>query len=852
MKIKPILLYASLSLLMLFASISLKAQNTNQQIPPIGKDGVSSQNTKMNIVGIERQFDVPTVQTPIFSAPSRVIQKSKAATYSMAQLAAMDSTTLVNTIMSISYWDLTDIYQYNQGAKDFYLNNDLMKALFNRLEKSGREFTATDMKQIPLLIEVLRAGPYLGFYYSDLAWVNSLESKSRFLPAFRAIMANPLFAWSPKHGLDAQDIPVQDQILAAVVGRGIGSGILAPDLMPKITSLLKQFNDQDLFRDPAKANVLWTYLGGVDYGLYADGYRSGKPANSQYYKTVEPFIDELARLAKYNSLCYADRNYLISSAIFWLGHNTGKFTEDKKVADILSECLALYPKNSDPWLETARTIGDGYASLVPGFDYAVIKQEIMANALPKKYSFDDGKLVFIAGENVDPDKIKMLYWATKEVKAQFLRNLATDQPINSGLRADSMLTAYVYNSPAEYKKYNTILYGLGTNNGGMYIESWGKFFTYERTIYESTYSLEDLFRHEFVHYLQGRFLCPGYFGESLYTGDRLTWIEEGSAEFNAGSSRTKGIPQRWSMVSNVNSSASSRMTLPEVVKAGYSSGFTFYTYAYVAFHFMYEKHRDVLYGLHKVVQDGNAANIDAYVKNFATTYAAEYLTYMSDVKKAQDTFDNPETSLDYYKNVSAKNHDELFNEIAVEASMTELQTSKYYSADFNTFELRGRITLGTSHGEAADRNAMDLKADAFLEQLSAKTWNGYKTLTAHFVKYVVDASNNATFEIVFKGLLPATLTGTETVKDAKAQLLQNYPNPAKGNTTIKFSTSSSSDVKLKLYTIDGKLVRVLLDRDMLSGDHSVEINVSSLANGVYYYKLDAENKSATSKMIVNN
>ena len=62
----------------------------------------------------------------------------------------------------------------------------------------------------------------------------------------------------------------------------------------------------------------------------------------------------------------------------------------------------------------------------------------------------------------------------------------------------------IYNSPAEYQ-FNRQLYGYETNNGGLYIEGTGTFFTYERTPEESIYSLEELFRHEFTHYLQGRY-----------------------------------------------------------------------------------------------------------------------------------------------------------------------------------------------------------------------------------------------------------------------------------------------------------------------------------------------------------
>ena len=92
----------------------------------------------------------------------------------------------------------------------------------------------------------------------------------------------------------------------------------------------------------------------------------------------------------------------------------------------------------------------------------------------------------------------------------------------------------IYNSTAEYQ-FNRQLYGYETNNGGLYIEGTGTFFTYERTPEESIYSLEELFRHEFTHYLQGRYEVPGYGDKGKYMKmKRLSWFEEGNAEFLQG------------------------------------------------------------------------------------------------------------------------------------------------------------------------------------------------------------------------------------------------------------------------------------------------------------------------------
>lgn len=131
-------------------------------------------------------------------------------------------------------------------------------------------------------------------------------------------------------------------------------------------------------------------------------------------------------------------------------------------------------------------------------------------------------MIIKAGDKVEESKIQRLYWASKEVKSQFHRIIGNDKPLEAG-NADDVLTMVIYNSPEEYK-LNRTLYGYSVDNGGIYIEGIGTFFTYERTPEESIYSLEELFRHEFTHYLQGRYLVPGLFNE----GDFIKEIAEES------------------------------------------------------------------------------------------------------------------------------------------------------------------------------------------------------------------------------------------------------------------------------------------------------------------------------------
>ena len=93
---------------------------------------------------------------------------------------------------------------------------------------------------------------------------------------------------------------------------------------------------------------------------------------------------------------------------------------------------------------------------------------------------------------------------------------------------------------------------------------------------------------------------------------------------------------------------------------------------------------------------------------------------------------------------------------------------------------------------------------------------------------------------------------TETFTDVNGEYLleQNIPNPAKDLTKIDFSTPTNGHVKIVLFTTEGKVVRELLSEEMTSGQHQLEVNVSDLASGTYYYKMITSDFAASKYMNV--
>ena len=81
-------------------------------------------------------------------------------------------------------------------------------------------------------------------------------------------------------------------------------------------------------------------------------------------------------------------------------------------------------------------------------------------------------------------------------------------------------------------------------------------------------------------------------------------------------------------------------------------------------------------------------------------------------------------------------------------------------------------------------------------------------------------------------------------------LHQNYPNPFNPTTTISFTLSSRSNVRLEIFDLLGRRIDIRDLGRLPSGDHSFEYDASGLPSGVYFYRLVTETSSWTRKMIL--
>lgn len=410
--------------------------------------------------------------------------------------------------------------------------------------------------------------------------------------------------------------------------------------------------------------------------------------------------------------------------------------KDGVVADLgamLGPVKSVFGDGSEQWAKVVSWL-NFYEACKP---YGVCKEDIERQLFPNTYTYDNGAIKVRTA--LDRATVDQLYYASKQVKTQFHRVIGTDQPLAGD--PNTTLNIVLYASRADYVNYHPILTGYGTNNGGIYIENGATFYTYQRRVpQDSSLTLEELFRHEYTHYLNGRFAVPGFFGQGpWYEGDRTTAMDEGTAEFFDGATRDNGIAVRKSLVKSIISDTSGggpRMTVEQLLNATYDGdGFRFYSYAGTFFEFLWTEHPSELRAMYGHLRANDPAGFDAWRHRMgADTYIQREYNRFLDAQIAKvDQLFVPDTT--FTENGRLR-----------DAELASVK-SAFATATYNTpdcvengdpgkrrFTCTGRITANLKNWRSDDQNFKDMSetVDYFLLDRAGAASNNLADMNCSF------------------------------------------------------------------------------------------------------------------------
>jgi microbial collagenase len=316
-----------------------------------------------------------------------------------------------------------------------------------------------------------------------------------------------------------------------------------------------------------------------------------------------------------------------------------------------------------------------------------VTQRLEAIHLPNSFVFDDGAMV--VRTPLALADIQLLYHAVKAVESQFSRLTQTIAP-----------------------------------------------YTYDRTPREDLYPLEELFRHEFAHYLVGRFLVGGMWGQApIYQGGRMRWFDEGLAEFCTWSTTAAGIKPRKRLVELVRGDRQNRMRVPDVLSGG-SGDFRFYRYAGLLFAYWYNHDLATLLHLIELVRAGDVPGFDAKISELKADLhlQAAYDQYLSALIADIGSLDNPSTRMPPLARLDVATTADI-QRLVRQTRIGYLADVSVAAVDANTrFSARGTLsgTLTTQQDTVTAWRLFDDNLDEMIHELEQQDVSNFVAVHGRF------------------------------------------------------------------------------------------------------------------------
>ena len=333
------------------------------------------------------------------------IAPAASGTYRFADLNLLSYADLVTTLVSIRYFQITDLFQFNRDTKAFFLDPNRVQYLIDALQSRASTFTPADDQGIETLVEVVRSGFYLGFYYSDLASLNTRSYKDKCLPAIRAAQANPNFAL----GTYVQDLVVEE------FGLLVDDADSDPGVINGFTPILNSFNDNWLTygTEYSKQVAVYNVLGGVDYDLtwgVLQGYPYDPTLAGPFHHAIDGYLDEVTRLATTFNYDNPNSSWMIDNAVYFAGyddrfHSTPNF-------GVIAMTTVIQKYGRSPWVYSSAQAAEIIHFLYGDTDangqvlsWPQIQNDIRTYYTPVKNDFDCGLFHTQVGDKVDATKI---------------------------------------------------------------------------------------------------------------------------------------------------------------------------------------------------------------------------------------------------------------------------------------------------------------------------------------------------------------------------------------------------------------------------------------------------------------
>lgn len=128
-------------------------------------------------------------------------------------------------------------------------------------------------------------------------------------------------------------------------------------------------------------------------------------------------------------------------------------------------------------------------------------------------------------------------------------------------------------------------------------------------------------------------------------------------------------------------------------------------------------------------------------------------------------------------------------------------------------------------------------------------WSNTQIFTVHLLQTATEKLASLVYTAAVRAGMPMRVDDQKIAASGFA-LEQNYPNPFNPATTIRYSLDHQAHVTLIVYDALGRTVQTMVNENLSAGTYQQVFDASSLASGVYFYRLQVGSRVETKHMML--
>ncbi|GAB3251173.1 M9 family metallopeptidase [Chitinimonas naiadis] len=573
-----------------------------------------------SVVGTANRSDPPPLQSSRANDRAPRPPMMADANCNVSAFASSQGAALISLIKSSTNQCVNQLYSVTgSDARAVFQESQMVSAL-DEFARLSTRYDGTNRDSIQQIVTFLRAGYYVQYY-------NKTDVGS-YGPAVKAAQQRALSTFFSNKAIWA---------LTRENGEILGEAVIMIDsagenarFLPVMKQMLTNFGD-------AQANVssvlnAYNSVFTVYFrGHYNDDFKALVKADGSYVTVLSDFYRKNLKLRGTSS------EFVLANA----AHELARFLQypERKasVQPLLRQMISenkMTGAGSSIWI--AAVDGADYydKSNCNFYGTCNYKETLKAAVLPIAYKC--GPTLTIRAQEMNGQQLAdSCAVLAKEEKLFHYGTFGNTDPLTSKPVANdnnTSLEVVVFDDYSNYNTYAGPIFGIDTNNGGMFLEgdpskpgNQARFIAHEASWKRPVFEVWNL-QHEYIHYLDARYNLEGDFGKS--NKYNTTWWGEGVAEYlSHQNDYNEAVTEARKGTYKLSTIFGNNYSMADYTNRAYRWG-------YLAVRFMYERQRPSLENLMAASRKGDYASYNSQLAALGTRLDGEFAQWLNSVSNS--------------------------------------------------------------------------------------------------------------------------------------------------------------------------------------------------------------------------